>query len=247
MDDDDLVEVRHRLAVACRILGHAGLAEDILGHVSLRIDGEHLAVRCRGPEERGLTFTMPSDVRVVRHDGTVTDSDEHAAPNELPIHVEALRTHPGAVAAVHVHPPAVIAAELAGSSLEPIVGAYNIPAAQMARAGIPVFPRGVLINTTELAREMVGAMGAHPVCILRGHGLTTVGDSVEQAVGRALNVDSLAQMTCRVVALGATPRPLDDRDLDQLPDLGGRFNDVFLWQHHLARLEHAGLALDDPR
>lgn len=241
--DTDIDDIRIRLATACRILGHAGLAEDILGHVSLRLDDHRVAVRCRGPHERGLTFTEPSDIRVVRDDGTVLDSDDHAAPNELSIHIEALRTHPTAAAAVHVHPPAVIASDLAGLTLEPIVGAYNIPAAQMARAGIPVFPRGVLINTPELAREMSAAMGEHPVCVLRGHGITTVGDTVEQAVGRALNVDSLAKMACRVAALGARPSPLDDVDLDQLPDLGGTFNDVFLWQHHEARLEHAGLGL----
>ena len=28
------------LAVACRILSHAGLAEDILGHVSVRLDDD---------------------------------------------------------------------------------------------------------------------------------------------------------------------------------------------------------------
>ena len=52
---------------------------------------------------------------------------------------------------------------------------------------------------------MVAAMDGRPVCVLRGHGLTTTGTSIEQAVARALAIDSLARMAARVVALGGTP------------------------------------------
>ena len=38
--------------------------------------------------------------------------------------------------------------------------------------------------------------------------MTTTGTSVEQAVARALAVDSLARMACRVAALGGTPAAL---------------------------------------
>ena len=57
--------LRRKVAVACRILAHAGLAEDILGHVSARVGSDHLLVRCRGPLERGLAFTTVDDVRLV--------------------------------------------------------------------------------------------------------------------------------------------------------------------------------------
>ena len=45
-------ELRRRVAVACRILAHAGLIEDVLGHVSVRVDDEAILVRARGPEEQ---------------------------------------------------------------------------------------------------------------------------------------------------------------------------------------------------
>ena len=102
----------------------------------------------------------------------------------------------------------------------------------------------MLINTPELGAEMRAAMGDRPVCVLRGHGITTVGATVEQAVARALAVDALARMACRVRALGTSPTAILDTDLAQLPDLGTGFNDDMTWRHHERRLAHAGLALE---
>ena len=194
-------------------------------------------------EERGLAFTIPDDIRLLPFDG----GDPGAAtapPNELPIHIELLRADPGVHVVVHAHPPVVIAADLAGVPLVPLVGAFNIPAAKLAAAGVPVYPRGVLIRTPDLAAEMIAAMDGKPVCILRGHGVTTAGATIEQAVARALALDSLARMATSVVALGGTVRGLPDDELALLPDLGSASTTV-VWRYHEARLAAAGLALDD--
>ena len=116
---------------------------------------------------------------------------------------------------------------------------------ELAADGIPVYPRGVLIRTADLAAEMLDAMGSHTVCVLRGHGVTTVGASLEQAVARALALDSLARAASAVIALGGTVNSLPDEDLALLPDLGSAFNDVALFRHHEGRLAAAGLALED--
>ncbi len=236
-------EHRHRVAVACRILAAAGLIEDVLGHVSVRLDDDTLLVRSRGPAECGVAYTEPADVVACSLDGVAVEGSDRALPNELPIHLACYRDDPGVRAVVHAHPPAVIAADLAGVPLVPLVGAYNIPAARLAADGIPVFERSVLINTLALAGEMRAAMGDRPVCVLRGHGITTTGATLEQAVARALAVDSLARMATRVVAAGGTPRSIAAADLAQLPDLGTGFNDEMLWRHHERRLAESGLAL----
>ena len=237
-------DLRRRVAVACRILAHAGLAEDILGHVSVRGDGETILVRARGPAEAGLLFTTADDVIACSLvDGAPVAPAEHAPPNELPIHLACYRGDATVSAVVHVHPPWVIAADLAGLPLVPMIGAYNIPAARLAVDGIAVFARGVLINTDELGAEMTAAMAGRPACVLRGHGVTAVGATLEQAVGRALALDALARMACRVASLGADVQPLAADDLAQLPDLGTGFNDEQLWRHHERRLQHAGYDL----
>lgn len=231
------------IALACRLLAHRGLAEDILGHVSVRDGTGALRVRCRGPRERGLLFTDPEDVHLVSLDGEPSVPGGYRAPNELPIHREVLRARPDAEAVVHVHPPAVVAADLAGLTLSPIVGAYNIPAMRMALNGIPVYPRGVLIRTPGLGQEVAAALGDAPACILRGHGIVTVGVTVQQAVVRALNVTALADITLLASQRGGTPPPLAAADIAELPDLGSAFNDELVWRSYIARLELAGLGL----
>jgi len=233
--DPEVDALRHRVATACRILANAGLTEDILGHVSARVDEHRLLVRCRGPEERGLAFTTADDVRLVAFEGS-DPGDGYKVPNELPIHVELLRSRPDVNAVVHAHPPTVVIADLAGVPLLPLVGAYNIPAAKLAAEGIAVYERGVLISSPTLAAEMLDAMGDRPVCVLRGHGVTTTGASVEQAVARALALDSLARIASGVVALGGSVESLPAADLELLPDLGSGFNDITLFRHHEARL-----------
>ena len=236
-------EHRHRVAVACRILAAAGLIEDVLGHVSVRVDDDTVLVRSRGPREAGVRYTELADVVACSLQGVPQEDTDRSLPNELPIHLACYRDDADVRAVVHAHPPAVVAADLADVPLVPLVGAYNIPAARLAADGIPVFARSVLINTDALAAEMRAAMGDRPVCVLRGHGITTTGATLEQAVARALAVDSLARMACRVAAAGGTPSPIDDTDLAQLPDLGSGFNDEMLWRHHERRLVEAGLAL----
>ena len=135
-------DLRRRVAVGCRILANAGLCEDILGHISVRIDDDTILVRSRGPQERGLLFTVPDDVRPYSlTQGAADERTVHVPPNELPIHTACYRADPQVGAVVHAHPPAVVAADLAGIALVPMIGAYNIPAAALAAGGIALYPR----------------------------------------------------------------------------------------------------------
>jgi ribulose-5-phosphate 4-epimerase/fuculose-1-phosphate aldolase len=235
-------ELRELIATGCRILAFRGLAEDILGHISVRTGPDSLLIRCRGRQERGLLFTESSDVHAVSMDGVPDLPDSFSAPNELPLHTEVLRARPDVQAVVHVHPPAVVAADLAGMPLRPIVGAYNIPAMRMAHEGIPIYPRGLLINRPELGRNVAAVLGEKSVCVLRGHGIVATGHSVQQAVVRALNIDALARMTLQARSSGSVPPELPLEDIAALPDLGSAFNDAQVWQNNVARLTSAHLA-----
>jgi ribulose-5-phosphate 4-epimerase/fuculose-1-phosphate aldolase len=239
----DLAELRRTVALACRILALQGLAEDVLGHVSVRAGPGELLVRCRGPEERGLLFTIPGDVHLVPLDGPADLPGGYSVPSELPIHAEVLRRRPDVQAVVHAHAPSVIMADLAGLKLLPIIGSYNIPAMRLALGGIPVYPRAVLIRRPELAAEMLAAMNDAPVCVLRGHGVTTTGATIAAAVIRALNLESLARITLGVAQAGGQPDMLPPDDIAELPDLGATLNEEHLWRYHVARLEHAGLTV----
>ncbi len=236
---DRLEELRALVAQGCRVAAARGLVDGILGHLSLRVDDERLLVRCRSDSDAGVAFTRPSDVRLVGFDGSAGadgELDGYRVPNELPIHVETMLADPRHRAVAHLHPPAVVAADLAGITIRPIYGAYDIPGAWLAHDGVPVYDRAVLIRNSRLGKEMVAAMRGRPVVICRGHGITSAAGTVQQAVLQAISLDALARMSLRVRAVGGTLRDIGDADWDELPDLGPSFTAEAAWRHEVARL-----------
>lgn len=234
-----LDDQRALVAQACRVAAARGLVDGMLGHLSLRIDDERLLVRCRSDTDTGVAFTRPADIRLIEFDGSAGapgELDGYRVPNELPIHVETLLADPRHRAVAHLHPPAVVGADLAGITIRPIYGAYDIPGAWLARRGIPVYERAVLIRNTKLGKEMVAAMRGLPVVICRGHGITSAAATVEQAVLQAISLDALARMSLQVRAAGGDLRDIDDADWDDLPDLGTAFTTEAAWRHEVARL-----------
>ncbi|MFB9831403.1 class II aldolase/adducin family protein [Actinoallomurus acaciae] len=237
-----MTDPRATVAQACRILAMEGLVEGVLGHVSVRAGENRMLIRCRGRDERGLMFTDERDVRQTDLDGALTGAAEgYAVPNELPIHGEVLRARPEVNAVVHAHPPAVLLCGVAGLELRPVFGAYNIPAMRMALEGVPVYRRSVLIRRPDLAHEMIAAMGDRPVCVLKGHGITVTGASVEEAVVRAVNLNALATITLDLARLNARPEDLPDDDVAELPDLGSAFNDLSVWRYLVAKAHSHGM------
>lgn len=224
-------DLRDRVATACRILGARRMVDGVLGHVSARAGEERLLIRGRTPQERGVARTDPDDVRLVDLDGRpLEDGDGWDPPKELPIHTGIYRARPDIGAVVHAHPRAAVVCSLAGLRPRPVFGAYNIPAMRMAQRGVPVYPRAVLISRPELAAEMVDAMGDSQVCVLYGHGIVAAAETVEQATVAAVNLNELLVVTVALGQLGASPPELPPEDLDELPDLGSRFNDKLAWQ-----------------
>jgi ribulose-5-phosphate 4-epimerase/fuculose-1-phosphate aldolase len=236
---DPLDQQRALVAQGCRVAAARGLADGILGHLSLRVDDNHLLIRCRSDTDTGVAHTSPSDIRLIGFDGSAGaggELDGYRVPNELPIHVETLLADSRHRAVAHLHPPAVVAADLAGIAIRPIYGAYDIPGAWLARHGVPVYERAVLIRNSRLGKEMVAAMRGGPMVICRGHGITSAAPSIQQAVLQAISLDALARMSLRVRSAGGTLRDIDDADWDDLPDLGPAFTAAAAWRHELARL-----------
>ena len=232
-------DIREKVALSCRILAMEGLVEGILGHVSARIgDGSEMLIRCRSAEESGVLFTKGSDVRRVDLDGRGTHLGEgYEVPKELPIHGEIYKARPEVNCVIHAHPPAALVCGIAELEFRPIFGAFNIPAMRLALEGIPVFPRSVLVTRPELAASMMEAMGQKHVCLMKGHGITVTGGTVEEATVRALNFNILARVTLQIVQTGKRAAEIPPEDVAELPDLGSTFNDGWTWRYYARMVE----------
>lgn len=215
---------REAVAEACRALVVAHVMHGVLGHISVRHEGDQLLVRCRGPRERGLRFTEAADFHLVSVDGEPTAPDGYIAPSELPIHTAVLARNPDVNVVIHAHPPFALLAGLADLDLLPVFGAYDTPTTRLAQRGIPVYPRAVLINTFELGADLARTMGDARACILRGHGIVTAGVTLEEAVTTAVRLETLARVAVELRRLGSSLEAVDQQDLDQLPDLGRSFD-----------------------
>lgn len=251
MSEVDKQTLRETIAAACRILALLGVVRETTGHISARTGSNRMLIRCRSNQEAGLIVTEPEAIRELTFDGDglfAGDAD-YERPSELPIHGEIYRARPEVMAVVHAHPYASVVCSLAGLRMQPIFGAYDPNSMALGDAGVPTYPRSILIKQKATAHEMIGSMGDKSVCVLHGHGVVTTGESVEEATIRAIKLETLAGVTLDVAKAGGTPVPLSDEDLEffrkRASGAAGvsreHMKDIWkwTWRHYLKLLSNA--------
>jgi ribulose-5-phosphate 4-epimerase/fuculose-1-phosphate aldolase len=132
-------------------------------------------------------------------------------PSEIYIHTEIMRARPDVNAVLHLHPPTVVLFTVTGTPLLPIYGAYDPQGLGIALEEPPLYDSSVLINTPELGRDLTATIGTKRACLMRGHGITTAADSIEEASVIALGLNELATLNYQARALG-TPKPISQSD-----------------------------------
>src|SRR5262245_63778314 len=138
---------------------------------------------------------------------------------------------------IHAHPKEALICGITELEFRPIFGAFNITAMRMALEGIPIFPRSYLVNRPELAAPMIEIMGEKPICLMKGHGITVTGKTVEETTVRALNFNTLARVTLQVTQTGRSAPDISSDDIEKLPDLGSTFNDTWVWRYYVRKLK----------
>jgi ribulose-5-phosphate 4-epimerase/fuculose-1-phosphate aldolase len=211
------LDLRERVATACRVLGTHDVTPGTLGHVSARVPGtDRILIRARGPAEFGVRYTTAEQVIEVGLDGCRIQAldDGFAAPLEVFIHTELYRRRPEINAVIHVHPQIPVLLSICGQPLLPIYGAYEPFGLRLLLDGIATFERSILIDNATLGKELAAVMGTSEACIMRGHGLTTAANSVEEAALHAIHLNELATMTYRAALLGNIRTiPQEDQDI----------------------------------
>lgn len=230
-DEAEMARYRDEVALACRVLARHGIVQGSLGHVSVRyLDG--MLLRGRGPDDTGLMFADAGDVVLADLQGQAREATDRRLPSERAIHGSVLAMRPDVSAVVHAHPPSVMACDLAGLALVPAFGAYNMPAARLVGAGVPIFPHPWLIDRPQLGDAVAQALGPANAIILRGHGVVVCGRSVAEATIRALDLETVARLCLTIASAGGTPQAITQEDLASLPQLGEAFDVEQTWRHH---------------
>ena len=203
---------RDLLATACHILYRLGLS-DYLGHPSIRLDEHRVLIKPKhSPRVRGMDTMRPDDMVVIDLAGRLVEGD-HEPPSERFIHTEIYRARPEVASVVHTHQPM---ATLLGIVGMPILPLLHLESPLVERQPVPLFPCAELIVSSEQGRRVAEALSDHTVCHLQGHGIVSVGASVEEATLGAIHLERLAEVNYRVATLGREPRVIPHEEIQAL-------------------------------
>jgi ribulose-5-phosphate 4-epimerase/fuculose-1-phosphate aldolase len=195
-------EIREKLVQACRVLFTEGHEHFYLGHISaLATDPRHIWAK---PTGLGLQEVGPDDMALTDLEGRQLEG-ERKPHTEMPIHTGIYKARSDVRAVVHTH--AFHAAALSAS---------NASFQQVSQDSL-VFPAGVasygsaeLVETPDAGDELAKALGSADVVLMRNHGLTAVGNSIEQAVLRAVSFERSCRLQLAAAQLGGVlPIPPD--------------------------------------
>ncbi|HWV92631.1 MAG TPA: class II aldolase/adducin family protein [Burkholderiales bacterium] len=199
------------LVAASRILAQHEVL-DAYGHVSARSD--------KTPERFIMSRSL-APALVTAADLMELDADSEPLPGdkrkgfiERYIHGEIYRARPEVMAVVHSHSASVIPFGATRTRLRPI---YHM--GSFLWSGAPVFDirkvreeNDLLIRDRPLGKALAGTLAECNCVLMRGHGMTVIGDSVPEAVFRAIYTEMNARMQLQATQLEGPIEFLSDEE-----------------------------------
>jgi ribulose-5-phosphate 4-epimerase/fuculose-1-phosphate aldolase len=199
------------LVAASRILAHHGVL-DAYGHVSARSD--------RNPERFIMSRSL-APALVTAADLMELDADSEPFPGdrrkgflERYIHGEIYRARPEVMAVVHSHSPSVIPFGVTRTKLRPI---YHM--GSFLWSGAPVFDirkvreeNDLLIRDNPLGKALATTLAGSTCVLMRGHGMTVVGDGIPEAVFRSIYTEMNARLQLQATQLEGPIEFLSDEE-----------------------------------
>jgi len=196
--DSELVD---KLVVANRILYAQGVV-DGFGHVSVRHDkspSHFLLARNMAP-----ALVRRDDIVIFDLDGAALDAAGRRVYLERFIHGEIYRARPDVQAVVHSHSPSVIPFGVTKQPLRPVfhMSGFLGDGATLFEIRDVAGDTDMLISNGKLGAALATTLGSRSTVLMRGHGSTVVGASLEQAVYRAVYAEVNAKLQIQAMTLG---------------------------------------------
>lgn len=211
-----LTDILRELVIANRILAHEGVV-DAYGHISVRhpdrADRFFLAAS-RSPELVTLDDIIEYDL-----DCNPIDLRGRAQYTERPIHGGIYRKRPDVVSVIHNHAYEVIPFTVVhGVKLKPL-----LHVAAGIGAEIPVWDirdkfgdTNLLVTTQAHGEDLADMLGGNRVVLMRGHGASVAGGSIQNAVHIAVYLKVNAQLQSEAMRLGGDITYLSDGEIAEM-------------------------------
>ena len=198
------------LVAANRILAMHGVL-DAYGHVSARSDrnpAHFLLSRSLAPQ-----LVTAKDLQECGPDSEPI-GDARKPYLERFIHGEIYRTRPDVMAIVHSHSDSVIPFGISRTRLRPV---YHM--ASFLWSGAPVFDirrvredNDLLVRDRPLGKALAASLGRCSCVLMRGHGMTVVGENIPEAVFRAVFTEMNARLQMNAERLEGPLEFLSDEE-----------------------------------
>ena len=198
------------LVAANRILAMQGVL-DAYGHVSARSPRDparFLISRSLAPQ-----LVTAADIQECGADSEPI-GDDRKPYLERYIHGEIYRTRPDVMAVVHSHSDSVIPFGISRTALRPV---YHM--ASFLWSGVPVFDirrmreeNDLLIRDRPLGKALARSLGQCNCVLMRGHGMTVVGDGFPDVVFRSIYTEKNARMQMEAARLEGPLTFLSDEE-----------------------------------
>jgi HCOMODA/2-hydroxy-3-carboxy-muconic semialdehyde decarboxylase len=189
------------LLVGNRILYKYGIV-DAFGHISVRHDADPQRFVMSRHLAPGLVTA--GDLLTYDLDSNPVTPTTHRLYSERYIHGEIYKQRPDVFSVIHCHAPALIPFGITKAQLQPV---YHMSA--FLGEGVPTFEireaagmTDMLIRTAPIGKALATGLGPKPMILMRGHGATMVGKSIQHAVYRAMYAAQNAQIQLEAMRLG---------------------------------------------
>ena len=190
------LDLREQLVAVARRMNGSGLNQGTSGNLSARIPGGLLIT----PSSLAYELMDPTDLVAIDWQGRPLREGGRRPSSEWRLHADVLAARPELQAVLHCHPIHGTALACHDKGIPPfhymtaVAGGDDIRCAPYATFG-----------TEELSRFTVEALVDRKACLLARHGLVTAGDNLDQALGIAVEVETLARMYLQALQLGEPP------------------------------------------
>ncbi|WP_353194359.1 class II aldolase/adducin family protein [Pusillimonas noertemannii] len=237
-------EVLTDLVLANHILFNEGVL-DGFGHVSVRNPsnpGRFYIARSIAP-----ATVSEDDILEVDLDGVVHDERNRRTYVERFIHSEIYKARPDVHCVVHSHSPTVIPFGVTGTRLRPVCHMSGFLGNKTPIYEIRDFigeSSSLLVTSQKLGKALADTLGSKNVALMRGHGSVAVGESIKQAVYRAIYTEVNARLQAQSLALGE-PIFLSDGECDGTTEAMNDHLDR-PWQLWVRRAKASALNLPTP-
>jgi ribulose-5-phosphate 4-epimerase/fuculose-1-phosphate aldolase len=215
-------DVKAEVAKANRILAELGLSTGAVaghGHVSMRVPGspDRFVVKGRGFGIDVLSRAEPEGMIVCDLEGFTLEGPPGATPCfEVKMHSCIYKAHPNVQTIAHTHARFCAVMSVLQTPLVPMCQ----EGIAMVRRPLPVYPHVAPVITDEEGSEVARLLGESRAILLEGHGATTVGTTLEEAVMAMLNLEEQAKMNWYAYcAAGPNHRRIPDENVAELSNL----------------------------